>query len=232
MAFCDRCLQIPCSSSKTHCEHVQVPHFFETRNANEIAPEKRKPCDKICNSDDSSPNILKIGSLNVCGLKTRSKFPDFVEAVKMFDILCVQETKLDQYDLVSVPDYSFLSKPRQEKYKRKSGGLGFFVNNNLKKMFNLTTLESNCEYVYWLNVCDGIDSYVIGNIYIPPEKSRFYNDDELFSLETEITSKCLQYDKLILTGDTNSYTSNLPDYTIIDNFLCDHCHLEENTVTM
>jgi len=87
----------------------------------------------------------------------------------MFDILCVQETKLDQYDLVSVPDYYFLSKPRQEKYKRKSGGLGFFVNNNLKKMFNLTTLESNCEYVYWLNVCDGIDSYVIGNIYIPPK---------------------------------------------------------------
>jgi hypothetical protein len=126
VAFCDRCLKIPCSSSKTHCEHVQVPYFSETRNANEIAPEKRKPCDKICNSDDSSPNILKIGSLNVCGLKTRSKFPDFVEAVKMFDILCVQETKLDQYDLVSVPDYSFFVKTETRKIQTKVRRSGIF----------------------------------------------------------------------------------------------------------
>ncbi|KAH3738722.1 hypothetical protein DPMN_045363 [Dreissena polymorpha] len=24
VAFCDRCFQIPCSSYKTHCEHVKV----------------------------------------------------------------------------------------------------------------------------------------------------------------------------------------------------------------
>ena len=31
------------------------------------------------------------------------------------------------YDRIECPNYTFLSKPRWEKYKRKSGGIGFFI---------------------------------------------------------------------------------------------------------
>ena len=38
---------------------------------------------------------IKIGSLNVCGLRRRAQYPDFVEMVNEHDILCFSETKTD-----------------------------------------------------------------------------------------------------------------------------------------
>ena len=40
----------------------------------------------------------------------------------------------------------FLSKPRSEKFKRKSGGIGFFVHNSLRDKFQI--LHSKCEYIF------------------------------------------------------------------------------------
>ena len=37
-------------------------------------------------------------SLNVCGLVSISKIPDFVEFVSSYDILCFTETKFDIYN--------------------------------------------------------------------------------------------------------------------------------------
>ena len=77
---------------------------------------------------------LKIGSLNVCGLKSRVQYPEFVELLNQYDVLCVSETKLDNADVISVQGYTFYSQPRKQKYIRKSGGLGFFVRDNLTKL--------------------------------------------------------------------------------------------------
>ena len=71
-------------------------------------------------------NKLSIGCLNVCGLKRRTQYPEFVELVKKHDILCVCETKLDKEDVISCDGYTFINEPRKQAYIRKSGGLGFF----------------------------------------------------------------------------------------------------------
>ena len=45
--------------------------------------------------DDASfyqTNGLCIGSLNVCGLKRRIHYPEFIETIKKFDVICMSET--------------------------------------------------------------------------------------------------------------------------------------------
>ena len=37
---------------------------------------------------------LKCGSLNVCGLKRRIQYSEFIGLVQQYDIFCVSETKL------------------------------------------------------------------------------------------------------------------------------------------
>ena len=55
-------------------------------------------------------NILKIGSLNVCGLKTRVKYPEFIRLVEEYSILCLSEIKVDEYDVFYLPNYTFFVK--------------------------------------------------------------------------------------------------------------------------
>ena len=69
---------------------------------------------------------FKIGTLNVCGLKRRLKYPEFVKLIRQYSILCVTETKIDESDIISAPNYTIhlLSKPRTKKFKRKYGRMG------------------------------------------------------------------------------------------------------------
>jgi hypothetical protein len=46
----------------------------------------------------NSKGQLKVRSLNVCGLVSKSKIPDFVEFVSSYDILCFTETEFDIYN--------------------------------------------------------------------------------------------------------------------------------------
>ena len=56
-------------------------------------------------------------------------------------------------------------------------------------------------------------------MYIPPEQSRYFTEDELFELENEISVQRSQYDYVLITGDANAHTSNLPDFAEFDDFL-------------
>ena len=180
-------------------------------------------------NDDRGKTNLKIGALNVCGLKSRINCPEFIQLIEQYSILCVSETKLDIYDLIEIPNYTFYSKPRSEQVKRKSGGLGFFVHNSLISRINI--LESNCDYIFWLKYEDTCNTeYVIGALYVPPEQSRYFNNDEFFSLENDIQSKCSQYTNILITGDANAHTSNETDCIDLDDFISSHFDLDEDTL--
>ena len=128
----------------------------------------------------------------MCGLKSRVQYPEFVELINQYDVLCVSETKLDNADVISVQGYTFYSQPRKQKYIRKSGGLGFFVRDNLTKF--ITILESTSEYIAWLKISNRLHSLKadiqIGAVYIPPQQSRF----------------------LIIWDNISCYRFYLPDY--------------------
>ena len=51
------------------------------------------------NSSVQPSKVFDIATLNVCGLRRRSNFPEFLEFVKRFDLLCLNETKIDETDV-------------------------------------------------------------------------------------------------------------------------------------
>ncbi len=111
----------------------------------------------------------------MCGLKHRLQYPDFVQYIQEYDRFTVQETKLDKYDVVSIPGYRFIAQSRKQKYFRKSGGIGIFVKNPSSEF--VTVIESESDYIMWIKlnrkmISDNID-IVLGLIYQPPESSRF-----------------------------------------------------------
>ena len=99
---------------------------------------------------------------------------------------------MDSTDLVNINGYDFLSKPRQQAYIRRSGGLGLFVKHDLSRY--IKTLHSDSDYVLWVQLDKGYmqseQHIIFGIVYLPPTQSRFLNEDDLESLQIEITDMC------------------------------------------
>ena len=51
-------------------------------------------------------------------------YPEFREIINGFDIFGVAETKLDDLDVMSLTNNTFIGQTRKQKYKRKSVGGG------------------------------------------------------------------------------------------------------------
>ncbi|MES9903304.1 MAG: reverse transcriptase family protein, partial [Sedimenticola sp.] len=66
--------------------------------------------------------------------------------------------------------------------------------------------------------CISEKDLVIGAIYIPPLQSRFYQEDEFYSLENDIQAKCNQFKYVMILGDVNGHTATSPDYIDFDDF--------------
>jgi hypothetical protein len=173
---------------------------------------------------------LKISSLNVCGLKTRIQFPDFILLLNSYDILCVQETKLNSYDIIDVPGFTFYSKPRKDNYLRKSGGIAFFIKNTI--VDKIEVLESLNEYVFWIKVKSSLlknfdDDIIIGSVYIPPDQSRFFKEDEFFDFQNLVSDMCCSHKHVMLIGDFNGHTADKPDYIVLDDFIANQLDLDD-----
>ena len=174
---------------------------------------------------------LKFGSLNVNGLKNRLNYPEFVEFIEKHDIFCVLETHLNDSDIVDIDGYVFFAKHRSQVYKRKSGGIGIYVRENIALFVNI--LENDTEYTLWININKHITNFdndiVLGAVYLPPENSRFLNEDELNYFETEITRMCSEHKYVYLAGDVNARTSQLNDFIPSDPFLNDYFDIDSES---
>ncbi|MEW8546031.1 MAG: endonuclease/exonuclease/phosphatase family protein [Candidatus Thiodiazotropha sp.] len=175
---------------------------------------------------------LNIATLNVCGLRKRSQYPDFVEYFDRFDLICFVETKLEDIDVISIPGFQCFSQPRKQKYIRKSGGIALFAKD--KFFEHCKYLVTDSDYIMWVSVDRSIASteedLIIGITYVPPSQSRFFNDDELQTLENEITSMCSSHKYVFITGDLNARTARLSDYVQLDEFLAETFELDDETI--
>ena len=75
------------------------------------------------NAGVSATCCLKIVSLNVCGLMSKMKYPEFREMSVWNDIICLTETKMDDLDSFDFDGFTCFMKNRSI-YKRKWGGGG------------------------------------------------------------------------------------------------------------
>lgn len=172
-------------------------HSVEDNDSSPLQPSSAKNTknNNLSKSDDrTNMKSLKFASLNVCGLKRKVLFPEFSSLINNYDVFSISETKLDIFDLIELPGYTFFSQCRKQKYKRKSGGIGVFVKQSLFPHVSL--IESDSDYVLWLSISKRVfntdEDIYLGAIYIPPNDSRFYSPDEIENFEVEITNMCVE----------------------------------------
>ena len=95
----------------------------------------------------SSPNVLPCTivkpfsflTLNVCGILSKMKHPDFLSLISNHDIIAISESKLDDTDAVDVPGYVAFYNNRG-KFRRKSGGVLLLIKEELAQY--VTVFES------------------------------------------------------------------------------------------
>ena len=204
--------------------------FYLTENSSKIHIQNTDQSRNILHERLVSNKTLQFATLNVCGLKTRSKYPDFVDFCNKYDFLCFTETKIEETEVISIPEFISFSQSRRQKFARRSGGISVYVKQNIKHFMNI---PSESDYVLWFSINKSLtnteEDLIFGIVYIPPENSRFLINYELMTLEIEITETCSKYKCVVLTGDFNTRTSNLPDYMSPDTVLADFFDFDSQT---
>lgn len=119
---------------------------------------------------------VKILSLNACGLVSKLCNPDFIEFISLYDIVCLTETKLDQYDDINVEGFILLPRVVRQNCKSRSWGICVLVRDCFCKYVKINdpiTCTSHC--VLWFTVDDALlfQKTLFGVVYIPPENSHY-----------------------------------------------------------
>ena len=182
-------------------------------------------------------NVINILHWNCSGLNlntdhSKLEDSDFYNAVIQHDLVLLCETHCATSSSIHVKGYgSFqLNRNVTKGNNRSYGGIAILYRNCMKN--GLKFLEhKNGDYV-WVKLLKewfGLEKdYYLCYAYIPPENSSFYKSrgqDTLSFIESDI----VKYSKLgpiILCGDLNARTKNLPDYIMNDEKI-DHIS-EEN----
>ena len=66
-------------------------------------------------------------SINVCGLKKTLNTPEFVNLINSYDIVGIQETRLDDADNITIPGYTIVCQNRQKLSRYRSGGTAVII---------------------------------------------------------------------------------------------------------
>ena len=65
-------------------------------------------------------------------------------------MICLTETKFDDFDNISIPGFTYLYQNRKQRYLGKSGGIGVFLRNDLSPLFE--KIDTRSDYVLWLKL--------------------------------------------------------------------------------
>ena len=164
---------------------------------------------------------LKLLSLNVCGLKSKLKIPEFIEMVNSYDIVALQETKLDDVDYIEVPGYTIFCQNRKKISRYRSGGTAYLIRNSFNEYIIMH--ESESKLIQWIRISKHItktdNDVYCGNVYIPPQGTKFASQDPYLEIQSELVKYYNNMNYIMLVGDFNSRSGALPDYTIADEFL-------------
>ena len=87
---------------------------------------------------------------------------------------------MDNFDIIDMPDYEFISQTRKQKFIRRSGGIGAFVHKSLSH--KISQIGSDSDYIMWLKLDKTLfattEDLILGAVYVPPHDSRFHTTDE------------------------------------------------------
>ena len=148
----------------------------------------------------------------VLGDKTNNK--DFVEAISNIDFILLTETWNNLN--INIPGFetihSTLAKSLSKTACRQSGGISLLYKTKFRDFVSTVKKTKNflwCKISKRILNCD-TDLYICGT-YIPPEKSKYFDQEIFEELENDITHFSSK-GNLIILGDLNARTAKLADY--------------------
>ena len=175
-----------------------------------------------------SSKCLKILTLNVCGLLSKQNTPEFLETIKNYDIIGLQEIKMDDTDHFCIKDYTFYSNNRPAFTNRKSGGIGLLVKNSIASHVSILNIKSKQALWFTLsNKLTEIGDVLCGVLYVPPENSAYSVNDPYFEIKEEIDSVNDRYSHYLLFGDFNSRTKEKADFIAVNECILQSMNSEE-----
>ena len=191
-----------------------IVHRYRTGQQEDSCLTKTYMCSNNKQINCCKVENLNISCLNVCGLKRKLLFPEFQQLVTDHDIFICIETKIDDLDILNLPDGYCEFHKNRKKFKKKSGGIAVIFKENLRD--SIKFLDSDSEFVLWFTIKKGLNNcdLLVGCVYIPPENSK-YSDNEVFDeIENEHMLFKSEQTYSALVGDFNARTSILPDYIV------------------
>ena len=162
-------------------------------------------------------------SINVCGLKSKLLCPEFVDLLKQYEIIGIQESKLDDVDHIVVDGYQVFSHNRKVLSRYRSGGITLLIKNSIAPFVHIHKRES--KLILWFSISKQItlnsEELYCGIVYIPPYHSKYAHTDPYLEMQQEIDRFSSLSKNIMLFGDFNSRSANNPDYVKCDDFICD-----------
>ncbi len=174
---------------------------------------------------DSDNSVLfssvKFMSLNVCGVKSKLRNPEFLDMLEKHDVAVLQESKTDDVDLDLLENeftnigYKIHLKNRFKMSTHRSGGILVAVKTELAKHVHFYASESKECLWFRISKCvlNSDKDLLVGAIYIPPEGTRYANINAFEKMDEELVR--INVDEryhTCLMGDFNGFTSDQDDF--------------------
>ena len=94
------------------------------------------------------------------------------------NIFSLNETHLKNHDQICLPGYTWVGLNRKflhNKAPKRSGGVGFFIEENLYDIFNINLIDNSYDGILGIQLKHKLSNInvVIFSCYLPPEYSKY-----------------------------------------------------------
>lgn len=146
-----------------------------------------------------------------------------VDCIDNYDLICIQETKLDDVDSINLDGYTIFTHNRKKISRYRSGGIALLANHHMSHYIKIQNSTSPLIYLFSISktITPTQDDIVCGIVYIPPFRSRYAHEDPYLAIQRQLEILCQNSKYIVLLGDFNSRTSNLEDIVQADEYLND-----------
>ena len=171
---------------------------------------------RVSDHYNTGDNKLKIGFLNVHGLKSKLKFKDFDEYMDQYDIVCLCETFIEERDIENllddnetIPGFKLIHKIRKGKTDKISGGLCIAIKHAVSPL--VTHVPNECNNLLWCKINANLlsieDDVYLCCGYVSPEGSPYSNVDCFLDIESEMLYFSSKTNHIVILGDFNAHTN-------------------------
>ncbi|MCG8049047.1 MAG: reverse transcriptase family protein [Candidatus Thiodiazotropha endolucinida] len=115
----------------------------------------------------------------------------------------------------------------------RSGGIALIVKEELLPYIKIDYTRSS-KLILFFTISKALygfenhdEDLVCGIVYIPPHGSKYASEDPYLEIQEQLFRYCLDAKHLLLLGDFNSRSKNMPDYVCIDKHFSDVYGLQE-----